>query len=159
MGKFITRKPSKSTPDFQKKTKKVGKTSKPLNATKIDVKAKTIIIPSQSLHKHFADEKKNIEQQVKLLKHHSTSARTGALSQLKGYLADSMIPSQFVPTIIPPIMETILDEEKSVRDGLLNLLGPLCLNHPNALRTCASIVLAFVRSGLSSLNRVRYLII
>ncbi|KAG4304115.1 hypothetical protein PORY_002479 [Pneumocystis oryctolagi] len=122
-----TRKKREKIADFHKPKLKVGKPKqKPRQLTSTLFKAKTVVIPKQSILRENLDEnsakKAALMHTLALTKHASGAQRKGALNMLQSQLYASPFKSTMLASIIRTIIPLITDEVPSVRAALRSLL-------------------------------------
>lgn len=140
--------------DFKKKKVKVGRKVKRANVTKIKVQSKNIHMPLQNVDKSILerDEHVTLEKLKKHLSHHSPHARQSALIGIKVALKAALNAQSYTAIIFPPMMELLFDEEKSVRQTLLEVMSDLFSLFPTStFTTINSILGTYLCSGLTNL--------
>jgi len=154
--KIVTKK-AKGSVDFKKQTVKVGKKLKPQNETKISVKSKTIYIANHGEEKANVSYQSQLEKQLQFLTHHAAKTREVAIENISQMVEKGQVLDTYVPILITAVMDVLQDEEPKVRSAILALFTTLCgvFSH-DVFAACSGIIVTYVCSGLTSLNKVIY---
>jgi hypothetical protein len=151
--KIVTK--TKSNIDFKKKTVKVGKKLKPQNETKISVKSKAIYIANHGEEKVNLSFQAQLEKQLQFLTHHAAKTREVAIENVAQMVAKGQVLDTYVPILITSVMDVLQDEEPKVRTAILALFATLCtIFSRDVFAACSGIIVTYVCSGLTSLNKV-----
>lgn len=139
------RKQKEKQKDFKKAKLKVGKTAqKADNYTDTSFKSKTISLPGQSITN--AHSSKDLQHQLSLTKHHSSTARKEVVIGLTQNLPSN--PSSY-KQIISSVTPLMLDESKQVRLEVLNLLKECGRKQPGLLDLHKRTIILFIISAMT----------
>ncbi|CCG23093.1 Ipi1 protein [Candida orthopsilosis Co 90-125] len=142
------RKQKEKQKDFKKAKLKVGKTAqKADNYTDTSFKSKTISLPGQSITNVHSS--KDLQHQLSLTKHHSSTARKEVLISLTQNPPSN--PSSY-KQIISSVTPLILDESKDVRLEVLNLLKECGKSQPGLLDLHKRTVILFIISAMTHIQ-------
>ena len=145
---------AKIQPDFKRKTARVGKKVVKSNVTVIKVQAKHIHVPvqNQMMAKKAGSEQELVEKILKQLSHHSSSARTSSLEELRSFVAVATNAQSYMSIICPQVLELLFDEEKDVRKALLSFMSYVMSSFPSsAFVAVVPIMVSYLCGGLTSL--------
>ncbi|KAI5969665.1 IPI1 [Candida margitis] len=142
------RKQKEKQKDFKKAKLKVGKTAqKADNYTDTSFKSKTISLPGQSITNVRSS--KDLQHQLSLTKHHSSTARKEVVISLTQNLPSN--PSSY-KQIISSITPLMLDESKQVRLEVLNLLKECGKRQPGLLDLHKRTIILFIISAMTHIQ-------
>ncbi|KAI5948903.1 IPI1 [Candida theae] len=142
------RKQKEKQKDFKKAKLKVGKTAqKADNYTDTSFKSKTISLPGQSItHAHSS---KDLQHQLSLTKHHSSTARKEVVISLTQNLPSNPSSYKQIITSVTPLM---LDESKQVRLEVLKLLQECGKKQPGLLDLHKRTIILFTISAMTHIS-------
>ncbi|RYG59537.1 hypothetical protein EON64_20125, partial [archaeon] len=141
--------------DFKKKKAKIGRKVKSASSTKINVKSKQIVLPSQHMG---SDHNKGFQMQhvISQLKHSNEKNKLDGLTELENdlqrYQGDVL---KHLGTVVPYVFEMLLSDEGKARGGAVGFLSRLLsrVRESESLLGLLQLMVSFVCSALSSLNK------
>lgn len=150
---------SKKTPkDFQKQKAKAGKKTVRSNLTKINLKTKKIVLPSQSKitnANHNQSEREKLSSITKQLQHYSENHRIHALQEARTFIFSCQNPENYLALIYPEMLELLFKEEHECRDALIDVISStMQLFKPESLVSVLTIIITMLCSGLSNIDKV-----
>lgn len=152
----------KQTKDFVKRKVKVGRKVQKANSTKIEVKAKKIILPSQSQPAitNSSTEQAKFQKIVSQLRNSSEPTRIEGLGELEEFVRKGKEADKFISLAIPDIFELLLHNEPKIRTAATNVIDSLVrCKAGDSLLSSMQLVVSFLCSGLSSVNKVSSFIV
>lgn len=152
-------KDKKSTKDFQKKKAKAGKKTVRTNLTKINLKTKKIVIPSQARITKDADnqsERETLQNIIKQIHHYSEHHRIHGLQEVKSFLFNTPNPDNYLALLYPEMLELLFKEDHESRDGLIDAISStIQIFKADSFIPILTVVITMVCSGLSNIDKVQ----
>eukprot|EP00124_Ichthyophonus_hoferi_P002336 Ihof_evm10s154 gene=Ihof_evmTU10s154 len=144
--------------DFKTAKAKVGQQLAAANATKTDFKAKTIVVPAQSISEDKGDAVNQRNLTLKELlcqaRHYNANVRKSSMHGLRDlFFRHPYVLTSNLGTIIEKIMPTAVDVELEPRQGLLALLTHITTAlAPQQLAPFFPLIMVFVRSAMTHIR-------
>lgn len=147
----------KQPKDFTKKKAKVGKKVKRANVTKIDVKAKKIVLSTNTADPATSSAQAKFQKMLLQLRNSSENTRIEGLKAMEEYVRrgeDGM--EKFMSLAIADIFEQLLNVEPKPRRAACDLLEALTRSRAGqSLASMMQLIVPFLCSGMSSVHKVR----
>lgn len=146
--------------DFPKKKSKIGKIIPRNNVTKITVKTKKLSIPVQTAltPRDALSYRELLDKLTKKLNHYNTSSKISALDECKSFLISCSNPDDHVALIVPTALEILNDDDRECRIALISFMSVAMKKcSQSSFMAIAPVIVNYICSGLTSINKVRFI--
>jgi hypothetical protein len=151
-------KDKKSTKDFQKKKVKAGKKAVRNNLTKINLKTKKIVLPSQAKitrDESNQSERENLQSIIKQIHHYSEHHRIHGLQEARSFLFNTANPDNYLAILYPEMLELLFKEDHESRDALIDCIASTIQRFkPDSFISILTVIITMICSGLSNIDKV-----